>query len=173
MIKDSTLCPNTVNCVYKIAVGATSSDSDIDHCVIIRKSPDSVFNKQWEPNHHTGDLIRYCRDHYVRDPPSLLSNRWWGLFCQGQSGRGVKLTTRLQLVPRSREVSYTSTPPYVFMTLCLTKNMDKFTFTFESHLILFSTHNGNQNHHITYLTQHTLFFCTIPYLRYNIHSMMF
>jgi hypothetical protein len=61
---------------------------------------------------------------------------------------------------------------HIFMVWCLTKNMD-FTFTFESHQILFSTHNGNQNHHITYLTQHTLFFCTVPYPRYNKHSMMF
>jgi hypothetical protein len=35
--------------------------------------------------------------------PSLLSNGYWGLFAQGQSGRGVKLTTHFQLVPRSRK----------------------------------------------------------------------
>jgi hypothetical protein len=32
---------------------------------------------------------------------------------------GVKLTTHLLLVLRSRMVSYTSTPPYIFMVWCL------------------------------------------------------
>jgi hypothetical protein len=45
-------------------------------------------------------------------PPSLLSNGYQGLFPWGSSGRGVKLTTHLLLVPRSKnEWSYTSTPP--------------------------------------------------------------
>jgi len=35
-------------------------------------------------------------------PPSLLSNGNQGLFPWGQSGRGVKLTTPLHPVPRSR-----------------------------------------------------------------------
>jgi len=34
--------------------------------------------------------------------PSLLSNGYRGLFPRGQSGRDVKLTTHLLLVPRSR-----------------------------------------------------------------------
>jgi hypothetical protein len=37
-------------------------------------------------------------------PPSLLSNWYCGLFPWGLSGRGVKLTTHLHLVPRSRTV---------------------------------------------------------------------
>jgi hypothetical protein len=37
-------------------------------------------------------------------PPSLISNGYRGLFPRGQSGRGVKLTTHLHLVPRSRMV---------------------------------------------------------------------
>jgi hypothetical protein len=36
-------------------------------------------------------------------PPSLLSNGYRGLFPRGLSSRGVKLTTHLQLVPRSRK----------------------------------------------------------------------
>jgi hypothetical protein len=43
-------------------------------------------------------------------PSSLLCDGY-----QGLSGRGVKLTTNFHLVPRSTMVSYTSTPPYVFM----------------------------------------------------------
>jgi hypothetical protein len=37
--------------------------------------------------------------------PSLLSNGYRGLFSRGYSGRGVKLTTHLHLVPRSRMVA--------------------------------------------------------------------
>jgi hypothetical protein len=37
------------------------------------------------------------------DPPNLLSNRYRGLFPRGLSGQGVKLTTHLQLVSRSRK----------------------------------------------------------------------
>jgi hypothetical protein len=33
----------------------------------------------------------------------LLSKGYWGLFPRGLSGRGMKLTTHLQLVPRSRQ----------------------------------------------------------------------
>jgi hypothetical protein len=36
-------------------------------------------------------------------PPSLLSNGYRGLFPWGLSGRGVKLTAHLQLVPRLRK----------------------------------------------------------------------
>jgi hypothetical protein len=35
-------------------------------------------------------------------PPSLLSNRYRGIFPREQSGRGLKLITHLQLGPRSR-----------------------------------------------------------------------
>jgi hypothetical protein len=36
------------------------------------------------------------------DPPSLLSNGYWGLFTQGSSGQGNQLTTHLHLVSSSR-----------------------------------------------------------------------
>jgi hypothetical protein len=39
----------------------------------------------------------------VLGPPNLLSNGYRGLFQRGLSGRGVKLTTHLQLVLRSRK----------------------------------------------------------------------
>jgi hypothetical protein len=35
-------------------------------------------------------------------PPSLLSNGYWGFFFQEQSSWGIKLTTHLQLVQRSK-----------------------------------------------------------------------
>jgi hypothetical protein len=37
------------------------------------------------------------------DPPNLLSNGYTGLFLRELSGRGVKLTTHLHLVSRSRK----------------------------------------------------------------------
>jgi hypothetical protein len=49
---------------------------------------------------------------YYHVHTSLLSNGYWGFFPQGQSGRGVKLITRLYLVPRFRmNGAITSTPP--------------------------------------------------------------
>jgi hypothetical protein len=42
-----------------------------------------------------------CRPGRLWGPSSLLSNRYPGQFPRGKIGRGVKLTTHLQLVPRS------------------------------------------------------------------------
>jgi hypothetical protein len=45
-----------------------------------------------------------------------------GALSLGVKRPGVKLTTHLHLVPRSKnEWSYTSTPPYAFMAWCLVK----------------------------------------------------
>jgi hypothetical protein len=42
----------------------------------------------------------------------------------------VKLTTHLHLVLRSKNAcSYTCTPQYAFMSWCLVKHRDNFTFT--------------------------------------------
>jgi hypothetical protein len=52
-------------------------------------------------------------------PYSLLSNGYRGLFPWRSSCRGVRLTTHLHLVPRSKnEWSYTSTTQYGFMAWC-------------------------------------------------------
>jgi hypothetical protein len=51
---------------------------------------------------------------------SLRSRGYQGLFPRGKAARGVKATTRLHLVPRSKnEWSYTSTP---LMAWCTVKN---------------------------------------------------
>jgi hypothetical protein len=44
-------------------------------------------------------------------PPSLLSNGYRKLFPRGKSGRGVKLTIHLLLVPRSRMCGAIPPPP--------------------------------------------------------------
>jgi hypothetical protein len=44
-----------------------------------------------------------CHPDRLWGPPNLLSNGYWGLFSGGKSGWSVKLTTHLQLVPRSRK----------------------------------------------------------------------
>jgi hypothetical protein len=48
-------------------------------------------------------------------PPNRLSNGYRGLFPRGWSGRGVKLTTHLKLVPRSRKCGSIYPLPYAFM----------------------------------------------------------
>jgi hypothetical protein len=69
------------------------------------------------------------RSEWLWDPPNLLSKGYQGLCPWGYSGRVVKLTTHLHLVPRSKnEWSYTSTPQYAFMAWCLVKHTDNFTF---------------------------------------------
>jgi hypothetical protein len=51
-------------------------------------------------------------------------------FPRGQSARGVKLTTHVLLVQRSRMNGTVPPPPqYVFKVWCLIKRRDKFTFT--------------------------------------------
>jgi hypothetical protein len=66
-------------------------------------------------------------------PPSLVPNGYQGLF---PWGRGVKLTTHLHLVLRSKsEWSYTSTPPILLHGVVLSlKHRDNFTFTFQFQL---------------------------------------
>jgi hypothetical protein len=51
-----------------------------------------------------------CRPDRLWGPHSLLSNGYGGHFPRVYSGRGVKLTTYLQLVPRSRK--YLSIHPF-------------------------------------------------------------
>jgi hypothetical protein len=61
------------------------------------------------------DLWIFSLQHRAQNgwgPPSLLSNGYQGLFPWWRNGRGVKLTTHLHLVLRSKNAwSYTSAPP--------------------------------------------------------------
>jgi hypothetical protein len=62
-------------------------------------------------------------------PPRFLSNGYHGVFPWGQSGRSVKMTSHLNVLPRSKNAcSYTSTPQYVSMAWCLVKHRENFTF---------------------------------------------
>jgi hypothetical protein len=64
-------------------------------------------------------------------PPSLLSNGYQGLFPWEKSGRGVKLTTHLHIMPRSRmHGAIPPLPQYIFMAWCLVKHRDNFTLPF-------------------------------------------
>jgi hypothetical protein len=49
----------------------------------------------------------------------LILTGFWALYLREYRGRGVKLTTRLNLVLRSRMVELYLNFPYVFMELCL------------------------------------------------------
>jgi hypothetical protein len=66
-------------------------------------------------------------------PPSHLSNGYQGLSLPGgKRGRGVKLTTHLHLVLRSRmRGDIPPLPQYVFMPWCLVKHRDNFAFYWE------------------------------------------
>jgi hypothetical protein len=63
-------------------------------------------------------------------PSCLLSNGNRGLFLQGQNVKGVKLTTHLQLVPRSRKMGSIHQLPHtpLWSTAYLVKHRNSFTF---------------------------------------------
>jgi hypothetical protein len=59
------------------------------------------------------------RSDRLSGPPSLHSNGYWGLFPRRKSGRGVKLTTHLHIVPRSRMAELYLHFECVLMAWCL------------------------------------------------------
>jgi hypothetical protein len=65
----------------------------------------NVYQRSRDSSVGTGyGLARAQRPDRLWGPSRLLSNEYRGFFPQVQSGRGVKLTTHLHLVPRSRMV---------------------------------------------------------------------
>jgi hypothetical protein len=58
-----------------------------------------------------------CRPHWLWSPLSLLSNGYRRLFPRRLSGRDVKLTTHLQIVPKSKKCGSIH-PSYAFMAWC-------------------------------------------------------
>jgi hypothetical protein len=100
--------------------------NDVDRYVIARKLLDSIFNilalfiRRWERIIETGYKLegrgsilgrgeRFFSSPQHPDrlsgPPSLLSNAYLELFPLGYSGRSVKITTHLHIVPRPRLVN--------------------------------------------------------------------
>jgi hypothetical protein len=71
-----------------------------------------------------------CRPDQLRGTPSLLSNEYQGLFPRESSSQGVKLTTHLQLVSRSRKCGSTYPLPHKFSwrSVLLVNHGDNFTF---------------------------------------------
>jgi len=57
----------------------------------------------------------------LRKYQTLLSNEYQKLFPWGQIGLGVKLTTHLQLVPRSMRGAIYPLPQYAFTAWCSVK----------------------------------------------------
>jgi len=78
-----------------------------------------------------------CPDH-LWGPLSLLSSGYQGLFLWGYSNWGMKLTTNLHLVLKSRMCG--AMPPlsqYAFMVWCsVKKHRDNFTFTFTLEVVI-------------------------------------
>jgi hypothetical protein len=76
-------------------------------------------------------------------PPNLLSNGYRRLFPRGLSGRGVKLTTHLQLVPRSRKCGPIHPLPHTlsWRSAQLVKHRDNFAFFF-SYTLAVMRRNG-------------------------------
>jgi hypothetical protein len=61
-------------------------------------------------------------------PPSLLSNGYRGRFPEGYRGRGVKLTTHLHLVPRSRMLELYLHSPHMSKTCASLISRPRFVY---------------------------------------------
>jgi hypothetical protein len=57
-----------------------------------------------DDTHDSVCVYIYSRPDYLWGPPNLQSNWYWDFFPRGLNGRGLKLTTHLQLMPRSKKV---------------------------------------------------------------------
>jgi hypothetical protein len=84
-------------------------------------------------------------------PPSLISNGCRGLFPREKSGRVVKLTTRFQLVPRSRKCGSIHPLPHMlsWRSASLVKHRDNFTFTFKFVLFVFTFYYLKQKYRVS------------------------
>jgi hypothetical protein len=66
--------------------------------------------------------LSHCIHTVSEAQSSLLSNGYWGLFPHRQSGRVVKLTTHLHLVPELKMDGAPPPPQFFFMAWYLVKH---------------------------------------------------
>jgi hypothetical protein len=72
---------------------------------------DEVDGRGWIPGRYQKIFFTLQRPDWLWGPLSLLSNGYRWFFPRGKSSRGMKLTTHLHLVPRSKMVElYISSP---------------------------------------------------------------
>jgi hypothetical protein len=78
-----------------------------------------------------------CRPDRLWSPPNLLSSGYRGLFLRGLRGRSVKLTTHLQLVPRSRKYGSIRPLPHThsWRSAQLVKHSDYFIFYNSTYIV--------------------------------------
>jgi hypothetical protein len=117
-VQKHNICASFVDRVVGIAIGYGLDDRVVVVRVLVRTR---IFSSPQCPDRLWG-------------PPSLLSNEHWWIFPRGCNISGVKLTTHLQLVPRSRECGSIHPLPRTpsWRSTWLIEHRDNFTFTFIS-----------------------------------------
>jgi hypothetical protein len=100
--------------VWKVPIGNESRDSSVGIATEYGQNDRGSIPKRSKSFSSTPQ-----RPNQLWGPPILLFNGYGGLFPRGESGRDVKLTSYLNLVPRSRKTELYGHFPYVSTAWCL------------------------------------------------------